>query len=65
VLTDGKLIKGTWDRPDPKQPAVYADAAGQPIALTPGKTWVELPQSGDAAVIPLGADPGSVPYPRF
>jgi hypothetical protein len=65
VLTDGKLIKGTWDRPGPKQPAVYADAAGRPIALTPGRTWVELPESGDAAVIPVGADPASVPYPKF
>ena len=63
ILTDGKLIKGTWSRPDPKQPAVYKDAAGNPVKLTPGRTWVELPQPGQAVEIPAGADPESVPYP--
>jgi hypothetical protein len=63
ILTDGKLIKGTWSRPDPKQPAVYKDAAGNRVKLTPGRTWVELPQPGQAVEIPAGADPESVPFP--
>jgi hypothetical protein len=63
ILTDGKIVKGTWSRPDPKQPAVYKDAAGNPVKLTPGRTWVELPEPGEAAEIPAGADPESIPYP--
>jgi hypothetical protein len=63
IFTDGKVVKGKWRRPDPKQPAVYTDAAGTPVQLTPGRTWVELPQPGGAAEIPAGADPGSVPFP--
>ena len=27
IFTDGKLVKGKWIRPDPKQPAVYTDAS--------------------------------------
>ena len=63
ILTDGKIVKGTWSRPDPKQPAVYKDAAGNPVKLTPGTTWVELPEPGGAVEIPVGADPESVPFP--
>jgi hypothetical protein len=63
ILTDGKIVKGTWSRPDPKQPAVYKDANGNPVKLTPGRTWVELPEPGEAVEIPVGAQPDSVPFP--
>jgi hypothetical protein len=43
VFTDGKEIKGTWSRPDKSKPAQYLDAKGSVIGLTPGQTWVELP----------------------
>jgi hypothetical protein len=43
VLTDGKVVDGTWVRPDRDTPAQLLDSAGQPIGLTPGQTWVELP----------------------
>jgi hypothetical protein len=46
VFTAGKEITGTWSRPDKNQPAQFADAAGKAIALTPGQTWVELPDIG-------------------
>ncbi|MDQ1448678.1 MAG: hypothetical protein QOC79_1649 [Actinomycetota bacterium] len=45
VFTAGKQILGTWSRPDKKQPAQLLDAAGKVIALTPGQTWVELPDT--------------------
>jgi hypothetical protein len=50
VLTDGKLIKGKWAKPSADKLATYNDANGQPIKLTPGPTWVELPKPGDATV---------------
>ena len=42
VFTDGTLRTGRWIRPDKTQPARYVDAAGKPILLRPGRTWVEL-----------------------
>jgi hypothetical protein len=42
VLRDGKLIRGTWTRRKVGDPITLADAQGRPIALAPGRTWVEL-----------------------
>lgn len=64
VFTAGGVVQGRWSRPDPSKPATLLDSAGQPIALTPGRTWVELAREGGATVIPVGADPASIPYPR-
>lgn len=50
VLTDGKLIEGTWSKSSPEAMTVYKDSAGKPIALTPGQTWVQLPEPGGASV---------------
>jgi hypothetical protein len=63
IFTDGKVVKGKWSRPDPGQPATYTDANGRPVKLTPGRTWVELPQPDGAAEIPFGADPATIPFP--
>jgi hypothetical protein len=46
VFTAGKEILGSWSRPDKAKPAELLDAAGKRIALTPGQTWVELPDKG-------------------
>jgi len=42
VFTDGKLIRGRWSRPTREAVTSFVDAGGQPIALTPGQTFVEL-----------------------
>jgi hypothetical protein len=52
VLTDGQIVRGRWVRPAREQPAQLLDEAGAPILLTPGRTWVALPQTG-ASVVPL------------
>ncbi len=49
VLTGGKLVRGRWSRPDLASATSYTDSAGAPIALTPGRTWVELAPPGSAA----------------
>jgi hypothetical protein len=49
VLTDGKAIEGRWKRPNPLSAWELVDQSGQPIALTPGRTWVALPEIGSAA----------------
>ena len=48
VFTRGREIKGTWSRPDKTRGAELLDAGGRPIALTPGRTWVELPDTSYA-----------------
>ena len=46
VFTDGRVVKGTWSRPDKRKPALLLDGLGHVIRLTPGPTWVELPDAG-------------------
>jgi hypothetical protein len=50
IFSDGKLVKGTWERPDASVPATFADAAGEPVKITPGRTWIELAEAGDTEV---------------
>lgn len=45
-LSGGKVVKGTWSRPNLTTPATYTDSAGAPMLLAPGNTWVELAQAG-------------------
>lgn len=56
VLTDGKAITGRWSRPDVLSGWELVDQSGNPIRLSPGRTWVALPEVG-SAVTPL--DPGA------
>ena len=41
VYTAGHKIEGTWTRQNTTEP-FQLEAAGQPILITPGRTWVEL-----------------------
>ncbi len=52
VLTNGKVIHGSWSRGTTLDPWTLTDDAGQPIQLTPGRTWVSLPEVG-STVLPL------------
>ncbi|HLG01613.1 MAG TPA: DUF3048 domain-containing protein [Acidimicrobiia bacterium] len=57
VFSDGQFKKGTWTRDDPAKATQYLDETGQPIKLTPGRTWVELPLAGGGQVQVTGAAP--------
>jgi hypothetical protein len=46
IFTSGHRVNGRWIRPDPAKPARFVDAAGAPIRLTAGQTWVELAPLG-------------------
>lgn len=43
VFSGGRVVHGTWARPDRSTAAQLLDDRQQPIPLTPGQTWVELP----------------------
>ena len=51
VYTDGQVVWGRWNRLAPDQPASFTDLSGNPILLTPGTTWVELPRSGGVTTL--------------
>ncbi len=46
VFTDGNRIEGTWTRPTLNSVATLTDSDGTPIELTPGRTWIQLVESG-------------------
>lgn len=51
VLSGGQLVKGTWAKFAPPSVTTYTDSSGAPIALAPGRTWVELVPVGAPATI--------------
>jgi hypothetical protein len=50
VLTDGKVIEARWARGIATSPVQFLDAANQQVPMTPGQTWIEMPQPGSASV---------------
>lgn len=42
VYLNGQVIDGTWTRDTAESPWVLTDAAGAPISLVPGHTWIQL-----------------------
>jgi hypothetical protein len=48
VLTGGGLVVGRWHKPSLDAVTTYTDVDGNPILLTPGRTWIALPPPGDA-----------------
>jgi hypothetical protein len=55
VFSNGQLVRGHWTKPDRATATTFTDAAGLPINLTPGRTWVEL--------VPVGRTVDIVPGP--
>ena len=54
VLQQGKITQGTWTRADKMDPWTLTDEAGEPILLTPGRTFVELIRKGQGVVVSAG-----------
>ena len=42
VLRDGRSFSVTWHRPSVTAKTTFTDAAGNEVALAPGRSWVEL-----------------------
>lgn len=51
VLTDGKAVQGRWQRPSVDAPLTFVDGGGAPIALSAGRTWIELVRPGSATLV--------------
>ncbi len=54
VLQQGKITQGTWTRVDKMDPWTLTDETGEPILLTPGRTFVELIRKGQGVIVPAG-----------
>lgn len=52
VFTDGRFIDAHWSRPSGADVWNLTDkATGQPVLLTPGRTWIELANPGTGSVV--------------
>jgi hypothetical protein len=40
IFQDGNSVEGTWEKTSSKSQIVFKDAAGQPLPLNPGQTWI-------------------------
>lgn len=63
VYAGGKVMIGTWNRADTASGWGLLDENGDPINLTPGRTWVELSREGKAAQVPAGTLLADVAWP--
>jgi hypothetical protein len=61
IFSDGFLVKGRWTKPDAATPTRFTDASGQVVALTPGRTWVELLPIGNAVDVVAAPGPPASP----
>ncbi len=60
VLTNGRIVEGTWKRADQANRIEFVDGTGAPIHLMPGSTWVELPDTSYSIdVTPVATPPAS------
>lgn len=48
VFSGGGFIEGKWERDEATEPIAIVDLEGDPILLTPGRTWIELADVDDA-----------------
>ena len=63
VFTGGSMVTGTWSRADKNSAWTLTADDGTEIALTPGRTWVQLIRKGQAAEIPAGQAIADVDWP--
>ncbi|HMS24765.1 MAG TPA: DUF3048 domain-containing protein [Acidimicrobiia bacterium] len=51
IFRNGKVVKGTWERPTTEAPATFKDAEGNILSLQPGQTWVELASTSTVVTV--------------
>jgi hypothetical protein len=63
VLSDGKVVIGSWTREANTEPLSFVTADGDPIALNPGNTWIELADIADVESGAVEVLPSAPPAP--
>jgi hypothetical protein len=64
ISTNGRTIKGTWRKRSLTGPTLFYDAAGRPVTLTAGQTFVQVMQTTDFVSIKDGRVPPPQPAQR-
>jgi hypothetical protein len=57
ISTNGRTIKGTWQKKSFTSPTRFFDASGKPVTLTIGQTFVQVVPRGTAITISKGSAP--------
>ena len=63
VFSGGKMIEATWSKASATSPIVLTDAAGSPVLLAPGNTWVELMPVAPEGKLSITKAPVASPSP--
>ena len=63
IFSGGKMIEATWSKASATSPIVLTDAAGSPVLLAPGNTWVELMPVAPEGKISITKAPVASPSP--
>ncbi len=63
VLKQGKITQGTWTRLDEMDPWTLTDDTGEPILLTPGRTFVELIRKEQGTIVASGESLAATAWP--
>jgi hypothetical protein len=61
IATNGQTIKGTWRKDGLTKPTRFFDAAGQPVTLTVGQTFVQVMPIGTPVMVTNGKAPPAPP----
>jgi hypothetical protein len=65
IATNGTTIKGIWKKDSVTGPTRFFDAAGKPVTLTVGQTFVQVMQTGTTVKVTPGTPPtASAENPR-
>lgn len=48
IFANGSMLRGRWSKPNATAMTAWTDAAGAPLQLPAGRTWVEMPAVGTA-----------------
>jgi hypothetical protein len=57
IATNGTTIKGSWRKDSLTEPTLFFDAAGEPVTLTVGQTFIQVMQTGTKVTIEAGGPP--------
>ena len=61
IATNGHTIRGTWRKRSLTAPTLFYDAAGHPVTLTAGQTFVQVMKTTDFVSIKDGRVPPTPP----
>lgn len=63
ISTNGRTIQGTWKKASLTAPTQFFDAAGEPVTLTVGQTFIQVMPLGSKVTIQDGSTTPPVPSP--